>query len=133
MALMEWRAELETHHALIDEQHQALIACFNHLHAAMDKGRAREEVRRTLMFLTNYTVQHFRMEEDLMEQQGYPDTPRHKRWHHDLVVQLSGLMDRYVTHGPAALTASTLDFLAGWLTEHIQGEDIRLAEFLRSR
>ena len=133
MALMAWRAELETRHALIDEQHRALIECFNQLHAAMDRGRGREAVRSTLMFLTNYTLQHFRMEEELMDQAGYPSTQKHKQFHHDLVVQLSELMRNYVDLGPATLTTSTLDFLAGWLVEHIQGEDFRLAEFLRSR
>ena len=42
-------------------------------------------------------------------------------------------MKAYVDQGPAALTTSTLDFLAGWLVEHIQGEDVRLAEGLRSQ
>ena len=131
MALMEWRAEFETHHALIDEQHQALIACFNDLQTAMNKGRGRAEVRKTLMFLTTYTLQHFSMEEELMAQHGYPDVQKHKEFHHNFVVRLSGLMDTYVEHGPAVLTTTTLDFMAGWLVEHIQGEDCHMAEFLR--
>ena len=96
----------------------------------MDKGRGREEVRKTLMFLTNYTLQHFRMEEDLMDAQQYPEAQRHKKLHHDLVVRLAELMKAHMDHGPAALTGTTLDFLGGWLVEHIQGEDFRAITFV---
>ena len=133
MDLMEWNAALETHHPLIDEQHRALLEAFNHLQVAMDKGRGLEEVRKTLVFLAQYTLLHFQMEADLMDAEQYPDLARHKRLHHDLVVKLSALMKRYEVEGPAALTLSTMDFLGGWLVEHIQGEDVRLADFLRSK
>jgi hemerythrin len=132
MALMEWNEDLATRHAKIDEQHQALFACINHLHEATEQGRGREDVRNTLMFLTNYTLQHFKMEEDLMDEVNYPEAMRHKGLHHGLVVRLSELMKTYIMLGPGALTMTTMDFLAGWLVEHIQGEDFRLAEFLRS-
>ena len=133
MDQIEWNSALETNHPLIDEQHRALIDAFNHLQAAMEKGRGVEEVRKTLVFLANYTLLHFQMEANLMDEQHYPDLLRHKKLHHGLVVKVSDLMKRYDLEGPAALTLSTLDFLGGWLVEHIQGEDVRLAEFLRSK
>jgi len=132
MASIEWSPTLETGDDRIDEQHKALIEAFNQLHAALDHSRGWQEVSRTLIFLTNYTVQHFRQEEALMESAKYPDTPRHKKLHHDLVVKLSQLLKRY-EEGSATLNLSTLEFLEGWLVEHIQGEDTRVAEHLRSR
>ena len=130
MGNIEWDASLETGNPKIDEQHQALIEAFNQLQAAIERGRAREEVSRTLMFLTNYTVAHFRMEEELMDRGAYPDAGRHKRLHHGLVVSLSELMKHYA-QGAASLTVNTMQFLEGWLVEHIQGEDRRLAEIQR--
>ena len=133
MDLMEWSEQLATNHAQIDEQHQALIACINRVHEASAQGHGREEVRGTLMFLTNYTLQHFKMEENLMDAAGYPEAERHKYLHHQLVVRLSELMRTFVALGPKALTDSTMDFMAGWLGEHILGEDMRLAAFLRTQ
>jgi hemerythrin-like metal-binding protein len=133
MTFMDWRSQYETGHARIDEQHQALVARVNQLHEASQRGRGREEVRNTLMFLISYTLEHFKMEEELMDQTGYPQAQRHKELHHGLVVRLSELMQTYVSLGPGALTLSTMDFMAGWLVEHFQGEDCRLAEFLRER
>ena len=131
MGAIEWNAALETNHPRIDEQHRALLQAFNQLHAAVLTGRDRGEGSRTLLFLTNYSVQHFRMEEELMDQAAYPDAPRHKKLHHDLVVRLSSLMKGYM-EGTTTLSMSTLEFMEGWLVEHIQGEDFRLAEFLRA-
>jgi len=132
VGLITWTEALETNQPEIDEQHKNLIDAFNSLHEAMARGRGREQVSKTLLFLTNYTVQHFRQEEAIMDQAGYPDAPRHKLMHHGLVVRLSALMKDYVV-APATLTGSTLDFLEGWLVEHIQAEDFRLATYLRER
>ena len=132
MGDVEWNLALETGNAQIDGQHQALVAAFNRFSQAVAAGRGHTEVRETLLFLTGYTMQHFRMEEGLMEQAGFPDTERHRKLHYDLVVQLAGLMKALEQRSPQ-LAPLTLEFLRGWLVEHIQGEDLRLAEFLRAR
>ena len=133
MDLIAWDSALETGHSRIDEQHKTLLEAVNHLSLAIDKGRGPEEVRKTLVFLAQYTLLHFHMEADLMDLERYPEAARHKKLHHGLVVKVSELMNRYDHEGPAALTLSTMDFLGGWLVEHIQGEDFRLAEFLRGQ
>ena len=132
MGLMEWSSALETSHPQIDEQHKSILAAYNQLHSAMEKGRGPGEVRRTLMFLTSYTIQHFKMEAELMDQERFPDAERHKKLHHGLVVQLSELMKDF-DEGTGAVPTATMEFLSAWLVEHIQGEDCRLAEYLRGR
>lgn len=132
MGMMEWNPTLETNHPLIDEQHQSLLAAFNRLYAAVEKGQGSGEVRKTLMFLTNYTLLHLKTEEELMDNEHYPDAERHKKLHHDLVVKLSELV-KCLAERSTKLTTMTMEFLEGWLVEHIQGEDSHLAEFLRSK
>ncbi len=130
MGLMQWNAKLETRHPKIDEQHKALIEAFNRLHDAMKQGKGRDEVGKVLEFLKDYTVQHFAMEEKLMADAKYPGFAHHKQLHADLVSKVGDLVQKFKA-GSATLTLPTMDFLQGWLTEHIQGEDVRLAEFLR--
>ena len=132
MGAMEWSPALETGNLQIDEQHKSILAAYNQLHLAMEKGRGPAEVRRTLLFLTNYTIQHFQMESELMDQEQFPEAEQHKKLHHGLVVQLSQLM-KGLDEGSAAVPAATMAFLSAWLVEHIQGEDCRLAEYLRGR
>lgn len=126
-----WDASLATGVQEIDNQHQALLQAYRDLDALVSSGRAREDRGQTLLYLTQYTVHHFRAEEALMEKAAYPDLARHRKLHHDMVVSLSELMKDYMK-GSQALTHSTLSFLGGWLVEHILGEDQRFAEFLRA-
>lgn len=132
MGLITWKPSLETGHAKIDDQHRALTDAFNNLHAAMKQGKGKEELGRTLGFLRNYTVEHFHMEEGLMDRFEYPGVAEHKGIHGSLVSQVSELCQRF-EEGRTALTLPVMDFLEGWLIEHIQGEDVRLAQFLRTR
>lgn len=130
MALIDWDKRLETGHSKIDEQHKALIDTINKLHVAMKTGKGRGEIEGILVFLKDYTVSHFRMEEDLMNHSHYTGMAKHKEIHHDLVVQVADLVDRH-QKGTLTMTMAVMDFLNDWLTKHIQGEDFRLAEFLR--
>jgi hemerythrin-like metal-binding protein len=132
MAIITWDPRLETKHAAIDEQHRALIQAFNDLHMAMKQGKGKDEVGRTLSFLKDYTVSHFRMEEDLMARHGYPMAPRHQDLHKAFVTTASDLVDQF-NAGKTLITLPVMSFIEGWLVEHIQGEDFRLAEFLRTK
>ena len=81
MALIVWDKRLETGHARIDEQHQALADIFNHLHGAMQQGKGKAEVEGILVFLKDYTVTHFAMEEQLMAEHPYTGADRHRQIH----------------------------------------------------
>jgi len=131
MALITWDARLETGHPTIDEQHKALIDAYNALHNAMKQGKGKDELHKVLHFLADYTVSHFRMEEDLMNVHAYAGTQRHKELHADLVAKVLELI-RKLEAGQAMLTLQVMDFLEGWLVEHIQGEDYRLAQALKA-
>lgn len=132
MASIEWTSAIETGDARIDEQHRALIQAFNDLVAAVEGKRGWEAADKTLRFLVGYTVRHFQMEEQLMEEAQYPGLPQHRKLHHDLVMKVSALMQAHAARS-ANLSPELMDFLEGWLVEHIQGEDVRLVAFLRTR
>lgn len=131
MALLDWDVRLETGHPTIDGQHKSLIKIINKLHAAMKAGQGRAEIENILVFLKDYTVSHFCMEEALMDQNHYPGAVKHKQIHSDLVKQVAELVDNH-QKGALTMTMPVMDFLQSWLTAHIQGEDFRLAEFLRN-
>ncbi len=131
MALIVWDQKLEVGHPKIDEQHRTLVDAFNALHHAMKQGRGKEEVGKTLDFLAQYTVDHFDMEEGLMRQHAYPGMAKHQALHRDLVTKVGDLVKK-VEAGQAMVTLQVMDFLEGWLVEHIQGEDTTLAAHLRN-
>jgi len=132
MALIVWDKRLETGHGKIDEQHQSLIEIFNRLHGAMKLGKGKDEVEGILVFLKDYTVSHFAMEEELMTRHDYSATAKHKAAHAELVAQVAELVDKF-QKGTATLTLPVMNFLEDWLVQHIQGEDYRFALELKSK
>jgi len=132
MALIVWDSRLETGHGKIDEQHQALIEIMNRLHGAMKQGKGKEELGGILVFLKDYTVTHFAMEEQLMAQHSYSGSAKHKQIHADLVRQVADLVEKF-QQGTTTLTLPVMNFLEDWLVLHIQGEDYRFAKELRDK
>lgn len=132
MAYMEWRAALEVGHAKIDSEHRSLVDALNRLHAAMKQGKGKDEIEKTLLFLKDYTVEHFKGEEKMMMAYRYPGTDAHCAIHADLVKEVSTLIANFQS-GKTVLTSAVFDFLEDWLVKHIQGEDKALGEFLKSK
>jgi len=132
VGLIIWKPSLETGHAKIDEQHRGLADAYNNLYLAMKEGKGKDELGRTLSFLRTCTIEHFCMEAELMDRFGYPGTLEHKGIHGSLLSQVEELCVRFEA-GRMALTLPVTDFLEGWLIDHIQGEDVRLAQFLKLR
>ena len=85
-----------------------------------------------LVFLKDYTVTHFAMEEELMARHSYTAAARHQAIHADLVRQVADLVGKFQA-GTASLTLPVMNFLEDWLVQHIQGEDFKLAEHLHKK
>jgi hemerythrin len=131
MSLFVWRNEYSVHHATIDQQHQQLFRLADELHGAMMRGAGRQVMGETLKRLIDYTVTHFRDEEQMMVRSRYPQYTQHKAEHDRLTQQVSALKQDF-DRGQIAVTVETLQFLKGWLEHHIKGSDHRIADFLAS-
>jgi hemerythrin-like metal-binding protein len=129
MAFIAWGDNLKVGHPKIDEQHKSLVDQINNLHTAMKQGKGRGEIEKILVFLKDYTVSHFQMEEGLMANLKYPGVTQHKTLHNDLVKQVAGLVEDYKKGGN--ITMVVMDFLEDWLTKHILSEDMQLSKFIR--
>lgn len=128
-----WSKELETGNAQIDAEHHALLQAINRLLAACAAGKQHQELNSTLDFLMQYTVTHFRHEEALQEQYGYPDYPNHKRFHEAFFQVVDGLASSLKAEGPTpALMEAMNKQLTGWLLNHIKTEDMKVARHVQA-
>lgn len=132
MAFMEFDDRFKVGYPAIDQQHGELFRAVNGLHDAMREGKARQQLGEVLSFLREYTVQHFSMEEGLMQKSNYPGYQDHKRLHDELTRQVVDLEAKQQA-GSITLSLSVMNFLKDWLVQHISKEDMRLAAHLQEK
>lgn len=123
-----WCSSFSIGDAFVDAQHKHLFAILFRLHRSMDDGDSHELVESTLNELIEYTQQHFRDEEALMEKLGYPGYAAHKALHDELITKVEDMMEEFLD-GEPVLTIELLIFLKEWLTHHIMEEDARIGQF----
>jgi len=127
--VLEWSDSFATNVSKFDTEHKTLFTMVNDLHDAMQNKRSREVVGSVLNGLISYTANHFAGEEEQMRRTDYPDFKAHKVEHEKLVEQALGLKATFEA-GETLHTQSVIEFLQGWLVNHIQGVDKRYGPHL---
>lgn len=129
---IEWKKRFETGVEQFDNEHKKLVEIINKLNKAMLNGQGKETLEGILDELTNYTVTHFKHEEDLMDKFDYPTTDDHKRKHAALVQNVVKTRED-ISKGKITVTSDLLDFLKAWLVEHILKTDRDYGHFFNKR
>lgn len=129
MSAMEWSASLSVGFEPIDGDHKKLIALINRLDTALKEGDSVDEVTAILEELVSYTTWHFRHEERLMQEHGYPGYFKHKQEHDKLAATVKQQQQRF-ENGEFAVGDELMRFLTAWLTNHILGTDKETGQFL---
>jgi len=129
MALFEWDTSYELDIPQIDNQHKELVRMINDLYDSIKAGQAPETVNLILSQLLKYVEIHFDTEELAMQEMGYPDFQEHLVLHEDLRHKVFDLK-RDQLQGREIATFELLNFLTGWLKEHIAHEDKLFGKFI---
>lgn len=123
---------LLTGNELIDAQHKELINRINKLVSACENGVCQLEAIRMVDFLSDYTDFHFREEEKLQEEAGYPGLAEHKARHDEFRKSVEELHEMLVEEeGPSErFTKAVHDNVIEWFYGHIKGFDSSVASFI---
>ena len=70
--ITKWTEDLSVNIAEIDDQHKNLFKIIGDLSTAIQQDKNKEDLRKILESLTDYTVNHFTLEEDYFEKYDYP-------------------------------------------------------------
>lgn len=123
-----WIPDNELGIPILDEQHRGIVSIINSFYYCMKKGRENEVMEPTLEMLLQYTIVHFRMEQRLMAEAGYPALQEHILLHEKLVEKT----ERIVRESPQERDADqALRFLKEWWLGHINTEDREYAPYLK--
>jgi hemerythrin-like metal-binding protein len=117
---------------LIDEQHKALFGQVNGLIDAIEREAGTEELKKSLDFLTSYTVTHFNDEEAVQKKYAYPAFENHHKIHERFKKVAVELAADFTNFGSSeALVKEVKRKIGDWLVTHVKGEDSRIGNHIR--
>ncbi|QBG35663.1 bacteriohemerythrin [Litorilituus sediminis] len=129
---VQWREEYSVGITHIDNDHKKLISLLNQFSMAYDYAMSETFEKEALEELVSYTKYHFEREEKLMSENDYPDFEAHKAQHEQMIAQVEEFVQLYNEKGHDALN-EIVEFLTGWLINHINGTDKQYSEHLHER
>jgi hemerythrin len=132
MAIITWNNTLSVGIKQIDEQHQLIVKLINNLNEAMKDGKGKDVLGRILKGLADYTISHFKVEEDYFDRFSYPDRLAHKKAHSEFVTKVDNFK-KSLENGQLALSVQVMTFLSDWLFQHIQGVDRKYSNFFAAQ
>jgi hemerythrin len=119
---------------MIDDQHKQLIDALNNFLSARDEKKSTTELKKSLDFLTDYTIKHFFEEEHLQKKYEYPDYENHKKLHEGIKKLVRELQVQLIMKGASdALFEDVKVKVGDWLIAHIKSQDTKIAAHLRSK
>lgn len=135
---MLWKDKYELGVPLVDSQHRELFgrveAFVQALRSAASWETRVEQVNRTLEFMKNYVVEHFRDEEAYQRRIGYPGHEAHKKLHEGMVQYVLEIEAEYQRRGfDEQLMQQFGGKLLAWLINHVASEDQRIADYAREK
>jgi hemerythrin-like metal-binding protein len=131
MAYVDWTPKLSVGMKDIDEQHKHFIDLINKTKEAVDAHAPRNAQKKILDDLVGYGRYHFETEERYFAKFKYPYAQAHMAAHAELLEQVIVFYDRFEAGEDVAL--ELLDFLKGWLADHLKKHDMKYAEYFKKK
>jgi len=129
MALLSWSKQYLIGNELIDAEHEELFKLVNAFHTHWAEAHTRQDIAKILNQLIVYAEMHFRHEEKIMGEAGFPKLEGHQKIHEAMIDSIFRLQQSY-EDGNFHLEMDTMKFVKAWLVEHILENDYLFRDFL---
>ena len=128
MLFIQWTSDSELGIPIIDEQHRGIVTTINTLHFFSAQGQGVEVLMPTFKIMEQYSILHFKLEEAMMQQAGFPNFAKHRQTHRELIEKTIAVRTRSTLENNPTLA---LSFLKEWWVGHIKGEDREHVHWLK--
>ena len=125
---LAWRPAYECGNAIIDDEHRALFGHAADLLAAVLSEREEAAVAGLMDVLIRAVAQHFRNEEAILEEAGFPDAKAHAEIHRELLDRAAVLVGAGPPGGGVLFQFLAEDLVA----KHMLGADREYFPYLKS-
>ena len=117
----KWADNLSVGVEELDRQHRNMLTLTHEMVRAAEEERGRDVVEALFSGLLAYTSEHFRTEEALLDQAGFPGLEEHRAQHRELIVKAR---NNYETHQEGGSDAAWFGmYFLSWVVLHIRNED----------
>jgi methyl-accepting chemotaxis protein len=131
-AAMDWLREYSVSVPEMDDQHKRIISMINDLNQAIGSEKGRTALQDALNGLVAYTEEHFRSEEKLLRDAGYPEFNLHKPLHEAFVAKAVAFRGESES-GKAMVGTEIIIFLKDWLVNHIMLQDKKYGPWVNKK
>ena len=125
----EFSEEYKTGIAMIDGEHKTLFEITGRVYDILKAGATEEDadnIIEILRELRQYTAEHFSDEEEYMRSIKYEGLEAQIRAHRTFIAELDGIDEAEIHKNPQEYVKSLIEFLLGWLINHILKVDMRI-------
>ncbi len=133
MSYLTWQNKFSVGIKGIDRDHKILFDLVGQFHDAYAMGKGSDALESLFEILLDYTDNHFRREETLMRDNGYPGLEGHIKSHQDLRNEVEGMHQRFINGDQGQICLDLLGFLNNWLTFHILETDMAYRIYFEQR
>lgn len=124
--MIAWKEEYTTGIPVCDEQHRKLVEIAQRAFALLKNDLSLDKFDKILVImeeLKDYTVYHFKSEEEYMKTVGYSKFLSHKVEHDDFIEKVNAIDLYKVDDNQDQYITEILNFLVNWIDKHILGRD----------
>ncbi len=121
-----WKEEYCVGVEFIDEQHKELVVIANKIYELLKNDLIADKYDSIIAIideLKDYTVYHFKAEEEYMKSIGYKKLLSQKVAHNDFLEKMQSIDMDKIDNGHNEYLIEMLDFVCEWLVQHIVKED----------
>ena len=126
--MIRWKDKYALGVVEIDEQHRKLFEIAGEIEALLNDDFITDkydDIVAILGELKDYTIQHFKDEEEFMLSNKFPMFLTHKMMHNDKEEKIESIDLSKVDNEQNLYLKEILNFVAEWLVEHILVEDAK--------
>jgi hemerythrin len=128
MEKISWSNDFSIGNPDIDIVHKDWINICNDLIEYNESKGNREAFAMILTKMTEYSLMHFKKEEEYMQKLNYPDLADHKRLHKDFSYKVAMYnIDLYGVNPPSI--NEVISFIDNWLIDHIVINDKKYEDY----
>ena len=134
MVSLEFTKDMELGVESIDNQHKSILERLAAI-ADMDTSQAisNEDIKKTVEFLADYVIQHFRDEEALQLECDYPKHSEHKKEHELFLEEFVEHQKEFERTGYSAVRVLELNLsIIDWVVRHVKGSDVEFGRYYRA-